>query len=170
MSKHLLTSYSSPGIQNTEMVTLHGYAGYMIYFTLSTQTSRVGSRLPEIWSMVLPEGAVLVNMTTEDSHGLGNHILHVDFKWTPKVAQSHTHFVCFEVIDAPSNGDADMLSWGQHFVQLQVEVINPNPAFDQPAPKTTALFDMRVPNAFIISVSLSVSSSVYPYLSLVLSR
>jgi len=120
--------------------------------------------------MSLPEGAVLVNMTTEGSHGLVNHILHVDFKWTPEVSQSQTHFVCFEVIDAPSDCDADMLSAGQHCVQLEVEVINPTPAFDQPARKTTALFYMRVPNTFIISVSLSVSSSVYLYLSLVLSR
>ena len=105
-----------------------------------------------------------VNMTREGS--LGNHILHVDFQWTPEVAQSHTHFVCFETIDAPSDGDADMLSSGQHYVQLEVEVINPAPAFDQPAPKVTALFYMRVPNAFIISVS----PSVYLYLSLVLSR
>jgi len=168
MSKHLLTSYSSPGIQSTEMGTLHVYACYMIYFTLSARTSRVGSRLPDIRSMVLPEGAVLVNMTTEGS--LANHILHVDFKWTPEVAQSHNHCVCFEGIDAPSDGDADMLSSGQHCVQLEVEVINPAPAFDKPAPKATALFYMRVPNAFIISVSLSVSSPVYLYLSLVLSR
>ena len=109
-----------------------------------------------------------VNMTREGS--LGNHILHVDFQWTPEVAQSHNHCVCFEGIDAPSDGDADMLSSGQHCVQLEVEVINPAPAFDKPAPKATALFYMRVPNAFIISVSLSVSSPVYLYLSLVLSR
>ena len=158
LGKPLLTSYSSPGIRSAEMGTLHGYAGYMIYFTLSARTSRVGSRLADIRSMALPEGAILVNMTTEGS--LGNHILHVDFRWTPEVAQSHTHFVCFEAIDAPSDGDADMLSSGQHCVQLEVEAINPAPAFDQPAPNATALFYMRVPNAFIISVSLSVSPSV----------
>lgn len=65
LAKPLVTTYSSPGIRSPDMATLHAYAGYMIYFTISARTTRAGARLADIRCMALPEGAVLVNKTTE---------------------------------------------------------------------------------------------------------
>ena len=125
LSKPLATAFTSPGIRSPVMPVLTGYAGYMIFFTLSARSTRPGASMADIRSFALPEGAVLVNKTTEGE--TGNHIMHIDFKWTPLPAQSDTHFVCFEAIDAPPAPGDDILSSGQHCVELYVNGVNPAP-------------------------------------------
>jgi hypothetical protein len=86
-----------------------------------------GATLADIRSFALPEGAELVNVTTEGT--AGNHVMHVDFKWIPLPEQSNTHYVCFEAIDNPPP-DADLLSSGQHCIELYVNgtsTLNPKP-------------------------------------------
>ena len=61
LSKPLVTAFTSPGIRSPAMPVLTGYAGYMIYFTISAHTTRPGAALADIRSFALPEGAVLVN-------------------------------------------------------------------------------------------------------------
>ena len=65
-----------------------------------------------------------MNRTLEGE--IGNHIMHLDFKWIPLPEQSNTHFVCFEAIDQPAP-EADILSSGQHCVELLVNGVNPAP-------------------------------------------
>jgi hypothetical protein len=117
LGKPLVTNYSAPGIRSAVMPRLWGYAGYMIFFTISARTTRPGATLADIRSFALPEGAVLVNVTTEGSKG--DHTMHVDFKWVPLPEQSNTHYVCLEAIDNPPTG-GDLLSSGQHCVELYV--------------------------------------------------
>jgi hypothetical protein len=52
--------------------------GYEIYFTLSTRTTRPGARMADIRSFALPEGAALVNRTSEGAPG--QHVMHIDFR------------------------------------------------------------------------------------------
>eukprot|EP00290_Baffinella_frigidus_P020544 CAMPEP_0180194248 /NCGR_PEP_ID=MMETSP0987-20121128/2942_1 /TAXON_ID=697907 /ORGANISM="non described non described, Strain CCMP2293" /LENGTH=614 /DNA_ID=CAMNT_0022148989 /DNA_START=32 /DNA_END=1877 /DNA_ORIENTATION=- len=140
----LQTNTSSGGLQ-TSIPSISTFAGYEIFLTFTASTSRPDSEVKEIRVYSLPLGARMIEGT--ESRAGGVHTMTADFRWTPRVEQAGTHYVCVEAID----NSTDVLSSGQHCLILLVNGVNPKPAFFAPPPDSTVTFYMEVPNTFDVS-------------------